>query len=1035
MAVPLSSLIRPRRGPSLAALERLAPAPADELLAAEIESRTLTGDIVLELHGRGGWVARKAVDRLRRVYSLESCALTALMAELVLRPPDLRHLDAAFTALANAPRGRIGLRDSIAAGFASSCPDCGNPVRVEEFIWDAEAGQPIRRVFRCGHCRSPRGDGRPVPVAEEDLQRARAFANTPGATFLRDRFPVPDASHPLPNDLLRLYPARALDGLAAIIERIETDLRAPSIQAALRLAFVHTLVPASRLNSYPGRVGTLKVVNGRVKLPGGRQFRERDPWTLFEEGCRAVRAFVQRLDSPVSHLQTRYGRDLGALLDGSANVVLRQGNAADAAVAPRLPGGRVSREDSRVTLVLTQPPIHWSGETLAFAYLSTAMALGYDAAATLPLEALFGSTPRGEWAWDAAALRRSMAAARSVLAPEGQALLVLDATGPGGLVAGVLGGVGAGFRLTDALLTETGDEITGILEFSPPDAPIREGDRAFPTLGSVDPTAPFSLKACERAVTEIAVAILQARGEPTRGERLLGEVLIGLDRMGHLARLVGTGGRVEVDAGLNSDRPAAAAAGPRATGLFGDLPASDGAAWSGAGDGAADPPSAMGAPRAVAVPVDPGFAAGPTGGTSPGAAPAPASGASWRDPARNVRAQPALPRWAQPPSWSREPTIPGNDGTDAYEPVALPDAGDEPFAGVLPPRPIPGLAPADLPPASARPLTTASASPSAAAPVARTPAAAMAASERIVAWGDEASSADPVRLTLDVVMKELRRPDHPRLEEVEPGRWWLRDPEDAEGARPPLADRVEWAVFSLLSTAGGISEAAFFDRIATMFRGHDTPDEELVRACLDSYRTRDRLPDAPLTTDEALQARFEEHGQLVGRIAEFGQSLGLRTWISRREQRRRYRDRTLADLLTDVEQRVFLPLVHPGPSEALEGIDCIWYLRGKVTFLWEVEWTAMLDEPLLRRGGRIPTTDSLVRFLVIPPERTELVRLKLARSAVLRRALEEGNWHIVKADHLERLLLRPGVGLEDLAPLLGLDPEIEKKGEQLPLFG
>ena len=36
---------------------------------------------------------------------------------------------------------------------------------------------------------------------------------------------------------------------------------------------------------------------------------------------------------------------------------------------------------------------------------------------------------------------------------------------------------------------------------------------------------------------------------------------------------------------------------------------------------------------------------------------------------------------------------------------------------------------------------------------------------------------------------------------------------------------------------------------------------------------------------------------------------------------------------------------------------------------------------------------------------------------------------------VERLLLRPGVGLEDLAPLLGLDPEIEKKGEQLPLFG
>ena len=53
----------------------------------------------------------------------------------------------------------------------------------------------------------------------------------------------------------------------------------------------------------------------------------------------------------------------------------------------------------------------------------------------------------------------------------------------------------------------------------------------------------------------------------------------------------------------------------------------------------------------------------------------------------------------------------------------------------------------------------------------------------------------------------------------------------------PLADRVEWAVYSLLSTAGPLSEAAFLDRIAGLFTGPDLPDEALVRACLDSYRS------------------------------------------------------------------------------------------------------------------------------------------------------------------------------------------------------
>ena len=81
-----------------------------------------------------------------------------------------------------------------------------------------------------------------------------------------------------------------------------------------------------------------------------------------------------------------------------------------------------------------------------------------------------------------------------------------------------------------------------------------------------------------------------------------------------------------------------------------------------------------------------------------------------------------------------------------------------------------------------------------------------------------------------------------------------------------------------------------------------------------------------------------------------------------------------------------------------------------------------------------PADETLVRFLVIPPERTELVRFKLARSPLLRRSLEEQNWHILKSDHLRQLMGREDVGLDQLAPVLGLDPEIEQQAEQLPLF-
>ena len=44
-------------------------------------------------------------------------------------------------------------------------------------------------------------------------------------------------------------------------------------------------------------------------------------------------------------------------------------------------------------------------------------------------------------------------------------------------------------------------------------------------------------------VTETAVETLRARGEPARYERLLGEILVGLDRAGQLRRLAAAHGR------------------------------------------------------------------------------------------------------------------------------------------------------------------------------------------------------------------------------------------------------------------------------------------------------------------------------------------------------------------------------------------------------------------------------------------------------------------------------------------------------------
>jgi hypothetical protein len=132
---------------------------------------------------------------------------------------------------------------------------------------------------------------------------------------------------------------------------------------------------------------------------------------------------------------------------------------------------------------------------------------------------------------------------------------------------------------------------------------------------------------------------------------------------------------------------------------------------------------------------------------------------------------------------------------------------------------------------------------------------------------------------------------------------------------------------------------------------------------------------------------------------------------------------------------VHLPVIARGPVEELEQVDAIWYVRGRLAFAFEVEWTAMLGELLLRRHARIPPDERLVRFLVVPPERAELVRHKLDRSPLLRTAMAEGAWHVLKWNHLRTFLATEPLSLDALEPLLGLDPVVERTGEQLPLFG
>lgn len=907
-------LLRAEPGFSLPAWERFAPPPPPALIAARLEAGSGPGDIVLDPFGRGGWIARAAIDRQRRAVSLESTALDRLLAEVVLRPPDLRHLDAAVQSLAASARRDTSLKAWVQNRYASRCATCDRPVILDEVTWSAESAdedgrpagpKPIRKHYRCPVCRDQLGGGeqRQAPMDVADVARAMDSDVGDAREQLRDRFPVLDGGDALADELLDLHTPRQLAALAAILERVEGDLRAASIAAALRLALLQAVAPASRLATSAGRVAPLKIAAGHVKLPGGATWRERNPWVAFEDGIRLVRGFVQRLESGAwGPVPARLGEDLRSLTEGSATAVLRQdtpgGLGAIELEMEHLAGTAIR---PRVRLVLGSVPNRPAAERLAWSYHGTAWVLGRDAASTLPLESLFGPPVRPTWSWQAATITRSLRGIDRALARDARVVLLLEGDGAESLVATALGGVTAGYRLTSARLPDAGSDAGGTVELVPPGSgavpggPRTRANQALPPVrgraGDPDlvpadrlfapperiPNAPFSAQDAARAVVDAAVDVLKLRGEPVTFAGLLGEILVGLDRAGHLRRLV-------------------------------------------------RPPDPEAAPEGS--------------GAVPGR-PEPAAGAG---PAQ------------------------GGAGTPG-----IPGAGD------------------------ARPAST-----------------------------------DNVDRLLALIRDALANADGRRLVRLEGERWWLGQRQDREAASVPLADRVEWAVYSLLSTAGPLSEAAFLERIAGLFTGPDLPDEGLVRACLDSYRSLASTPDRLLTADDLVR-RSAEHGELIARLVDIGHRLGFSCWIGTRQQGRRARGVPLADLL-DNRELAGPPYLGRIRAEDLEDVDVIWYVRGRMAFLWEVEWTAMLGEPVLRRHPRMPPDERVVRFLVVLPERVELVRYKLERSPLLRAELDAGSWHLLKADHLREWAERDAVALADLEPLLGLDPATERTGDQLSLF-
>ncbi len=227
------------------------------------------------------------------------------------------------------------------------------------------------------------------------------------------------------------------------------------------------------------------------------------------------------------------------------------------------------------------------------------------------------------------------------------------------------------------------------------------------------------------------------------------------------------------------------------------------------------------------------------------------------------------------------------------------------------------------------------------------------------------------------------------LEALEADLFWSPDL-DASRLDPPLADRVEETVRSLLAEG---SPWTTRDLLLAVYRALDgplTPDPSLVLLCMRSYGVEDggvwrlREEDDPIRRAEELDALRRD-------LEELGRRL------------------------------------HYRPARG-HGWDLRWRERGRDVYLFRISSTAALGDIVrlpIPRGGR--------PCWVLPGGRAELLAEKLRRDPRLARAVWGAGWQFVKFRHLRRLIAE-GVDRRTFAVMLGLDPATGPRGVQIPLM-
>ncbi len=423
-------------------LARFLPPLEEGVAERALQDRVRPGALVLDPFGASPRLVVDVARSGRAVLVAAANPVTRFILERRARPLPAAALQAALATLASATKNGGRLEPFLLELYATVCSNCRRTVSCEYFVWDREAGRPIRRAYTCPFCNHVAEEA----TTAEDVERAEEFDRhgLARARALEQVAPASDPDRASAEAALSVYPGRAVYALIAVLNKLEQIELEPEVRLAAEALLLSACDAANALWGHP---------EGRTRprqLTASPQFRENNVWRALE---RAIEEWIWE-DPGVS--ARPWSREN---LPRPGEVAVFSG-----AVRDLLDELRGLPLDAVVTVLPRPNQAQWTLSALWTAWLWGRGAAG-------PIRAALRRR-RYDWAWHASALRASLAGLASAL-PAGAPVLGFVPEAEPGFLAAVLAGLDAGgFRLTGRALRE--EDGQALLAW---DVPLEAGRR------------------------------------------------------------------------------------------------------------------------------------------------------------------------------------------------------------------------------------------------------------------------------------------------------------------------------------------------------------------------------------------------------------------------------------------------------------------------------------------------------------------------------------------------------------------------------